>query len=273
MYVCEENEETFVIFNVKLKTQFGENVYMTGSCAVLGDWDAHCGVKLYTDRKSFPSWSCVVRLPPGRDIEYKYVLKSESGSLIWEDTPSNRKVNPSGMWTLLDDGLFGNLRDPTDSIYLLNNARLESLASTLLVGKQQQQQLQLDLKNFQDELRQITEQLDVSKQTIHCLQRQISILEGVNLRSLTISQLKELASKSRKVSELSNDMLLKKLEDQLELFIASKECVICMENAIDTICLPCSHFVLCSKCCSRLQGNKCPICQLRILRYQKVFTK
>ena len=51
-------------------------------------------------------------------------------------------------------------------------------------------------------------------------------------------------------------------------------CVICRENTVDTMVIPCNHLSLCSEDAFRLQGmntKKCPLCQEEIQSFMKVF--
>jgi len=43
----------------------------------------------------------------------------------------------------------------------------------------------------------------------------------------------------------------------------SRECIVCLSEARDTVVLPCRHMCLCNGCAElmRLQTNKCPICR------------
>ena len=51
-------------------------------------------------------------------------------------------------------------------------------------------------------------------------------------------------------------------------------CVICLENTVDTMVIPCNHLSICSKDASTLQGmytKRCPLCQGEIKSFMKVF--
>lgn len=48
------------------------------------------------------------------------------------------------------------------------------------------------------------------------------------------------------------------------------ECIICMDNRMDTMCLPCTHLCVCSKCVSGTSLDVCPKCRTPIERFQSV---
>lgn len=48
------------------------------------------------------------------------------------------------------------------------------------------------------------------------------------------------------------------------------ECIICMDNRMDTMCLPCTHLCVCSKCVSGTSLEVCPKCRTPIERFQSV---
>ena len=48
------------------------------------------------------------------------------------------------------------------------------------------------------------------------------------------------------------------------------ECLICMENRMDTMCLPCTHLCVCSKCVAGTSLSVCPKCRTPIERFQSV---
>ncbi|EER12096.1 conserved hypothetical protein [Perkinsus marinus ATCC 50983] len=50
-------------------------------------------------------------------------------------------------------------------------------------------------------------------------------------------------------------------------------CKVCYERPIDTVLVPCGHFVVCSACVLRLDGTdkQCPICRTTYQLAQKIF--
>jgi alpha-amylase len=65
---------------------WGENVFVEGNRAELGNWDTNAGLALSS--ATYPVWRGTVNLPPGITFEYKYIKKNGS-QVIWE-TGANR---------------------------------------------------------------------------------------------------------------------------------------------------------------------------------------
>lgn len=43
-------------------------------------------------------------------------------------------------------------------------------------------------------------------------------------------------------------------------------CVVCMEDAINTVCVPCGHRAMCTKCSDHIQrsSGQCPMCRQKV---------
>lgn len=82
-----------VTFNLNATTFYGENIYLFGSSAELGNWnvnDALAGSAAgYTSAR--PLWTFSVELPGGAQLEYKYLRKEPSGEVLYEYV--NRDLN------------------------------------------------------------------------------------------------------------------------------------------------------------------------------------
>jgi len=52
-----------------------------------------------------------------------------------------------------------------------------------------------------------------------------------------------------------------KVEVKTEEEDKKDRCIVCFENEINTVCVPCGHLCLCFPCVSKLQGNECPVCR------------
>merc|ERR1711959_809747 len=48
-------------------------------------------------------------------------------------------------------------------------------------------------------------------------------------------------------------------------------CVICMDNLVNTVCLPCRHLALCSECGMSGNVSSCPICRCPVEDKMVVF--
>ncbi|MBO1334452.1 carbohydrate-binding module family 20 domain-containing protein [Streptomyces sp. VRA16 Mangrove soil] len=88
-------------FSVNATTNWGENIYVTGNKAALGNWNTADALKL--DPAAYPVWKLDVALPAGTSFEYKYLRKDADGNVTWE-SGANRTatVGSSGLLTLSD---------------------------------------------------------------------------------------------------------------------------------------------------------------------------
>lgn len=73
-------------------TVWGENIYVAGNTAALGNWNTDAALPLSAD--TYPVWRGSVALPPGTTIEYKYIKKNGS-QVIWESDPNRARTTPS----------------------------------------------------------------------------------------------------------------------------------------------------------------------------------
>ncbi|PCH39892.1 carbohydrate-binding module family 20 protein [Wolfiporia cocos MD-104 SS10] len=98
---CSGSTDTVAVtFEVQYDTQYGENLYITGSVSQLEDWSADDA--LIMSSADYPTWSITVDLPPSTLIQYKYLTKY-NGDVTWEDDPNNEITTPaSGSYTQVD---------------------------------------------------------------------------------------------------------------------------------------------------------------------------
>jgi hypothetical protein len=84
-------------FEVSVTTKAGESIYVVGSSAELGQWNANRAVALsasgYT--ASNPVWRGNVSLAVGQDVQYKYVRGGRDGAVLWEMDPNRKLSVPS----------------------------------------------------------------------------------------------------------------------------------------------------------------------------------
>lgn len=73
-------------------TTFGQNVFIVGNTAALGNWSPASAVALSS--ASYPVWTGTVNLPVGTAVEYKYI-KKEGSTVIWESDPNRTRTTPS----------------------------------------------------------------------------------------------------------------------------------------------------------------------------------
>jgi alpha-amylase len=98
---CGAGTATGASFAVDTTTVLGENIYVTGNQAALGNWNTGSALKL--DPAGYPVWKLDVSLPAGTVFEYKYLRKDGGGNVTWE-SGGNRvgTVPASGKVTLTD---------------------------------------------------------------------------------------------------------------------------------------------------------------------------
>ncbi|MFE9818744.1 carbohydrate-binding module family 20 domain-containing protein [Streptomyces sp. NPDC005773] len=80
-------------FGVNATTQLGQNIYVTGNQAALGNWNPASAPKL--DPATYPVWKLDVSLPAGTSFEYKYVRKDASGNVTWESGANRTATVPA----------------------------------------------------------------------------------------------------------------------------------------------------------------------------------
>lgn len=71
-------------FEIDYHTSYGQNVYVTGNIAELGNWNIDKARRLFP--VSFPKWQAkiIINVSILKNIEYKYFLKKEGSSeVIW----------------------------------------------------------------------------------------------------------------------------------------------------------------------------------------------
>jgi alpha-amylase len=73
-------------------TTWGQNVYVVGNTAALGNWDPTQAVALSS--ASYPVWTGSATLPAGTSVQYKYIKKQDS-TVIWESDPNRTLTTPS----------------------------------------------------------------------------------------------------------------------------------------------------------------------------------
>jgi alpha-amylase len=72
-------------------TVWGENVFVVGNTAVLGNWNPAQAVALSS--AAYPVWRATVALPASTAVQYKYIKKNGS-QVIWEGGPNRTRTTP-----------------------------------------------------------------------------------------------------------------------------------------------------------------------------------
>ncbi|WP_437760671.1 glycoside hydrolase family 15 protein [Sorangium sp. So ce1389] len=87
------SNEAVVSVNVTATTVVGQQVYVTGNTAALGNWNTDLGIPV--DPATYPVWKNRVNLPASSALQYKYYRKNADGSVTWENRPGggNRSLS------------------------------------------------------------------------------------------------------------------------------------------------------------------------------------
>jgi alpha-amylase len=73
-------------------TIWGENVFIVGNTAALGNWNPAAAVALSS--ATYPVWRATVSLPASTSVQYKYIKKNGS-QVIWESDPNRSRTTPA----------------------------------------------------------------------------------------------------------------------------------------------------------------------------------
>ncbi|WP_433825763.1 S8 family serine peptidase [Actinoplanes sp. CA-015351] len=79
-------------FNVTGETVWGQQIFVAGNVAELGEWDPARAVPL--SAATYPVWSGGVSLPPNTPVEFKYLIKNPDGTITWENGANRTTVTP-----------------------------------------------------------------------------------------------------------------------------------------------------------------------------------
>jgi glucoamylase len=74
-------------FDATASTTWGQQLYVTGNIAALGNWSTDLAVPL--DPAAYPVWRTALNLPASTTVQYKYFRKNDDGSITWESLPGN----------------------------------------------------------------------------------------------------------------------------------------------------------------------------------------
>jgi hypothetical protein len=154
-----------IIFSVRVETNYGEEVLLCGDLQQLGEWNPSQSIKLDTNKDSYPNWSVSLTLPT-RKMEYKYViLKNRDLNIYkWEDFFENRslELNGAGIWTFVDDGVFGKRLPP----YIFNDKTLSAMKFELEDQKKRIKQQIEEKQDFESNLEKFRQRICELEQEI-----------------------------------------------------------------------------------------------------------
>jgi hypothetical protein len=86
-------QQVSVLFSENATTTLGENIFVVGSAAQLGNWNSSNAIPL--DATNYPVWGATVYLPPSTTFEYKFIRKETNGSIVWESDPNRQDTTPA----------------------------------------------------------------------------------------------------------------------------------------------------------------------------------
>ncbi|MCM5678390.1 alpha amylase C-terminal domain-containing protein [Schlegelella sp. S2-27] len=82
-----------ISFNVTASTVWGQNVFVVGNVAALGNWTPTSAAAMtwLSGSGSTGHWRATVQLPANTSLQYKYIKRDGAGNVVWE-SGSNRIV-------------------------------------------------------------------------------------------------------------------------------------------------------------------------------------
>ncbi|HZI05435.1 MAG TPA: carbohydrate binding domain-containing protein, partial [Archangium sp.] len=90
-----------VTFNETASTVVGQNIYVVGSIAALGNWSTASAILLSPD--NYPTWRVALSLPGSTSFEYKYIKKDGNGNVTWESGTNRTATTPATGAVTLND--------------------------------------------------------------------------------------------------------------------------------------------------------------------------
>ena len=79
-------------FNVTAQTEWGDRVLVVGNLPELGAWDPSRAVEASV--AAYPEWTARTPLPANTRVEFKYVVRTASGTVRWEPGGNRTTVTP-----------------------------------------------------------------------------------------------------------------------------------------------------------------------------------
>ena len=80
-------------FKIDYQTTWGQVLYVAGSSKEFGEWNPSKALIMTNNDHS--EWQLECKIPLGKRLEYKYLLKDENGIVIWE-SGKNRLLDTTG---------------------------------------------------------------------------------------------------------------------------------------------------------------------------------
>jgi hypothetical protein len=100
---CNANEATRIDFNVSgFATQSGQDIYVVGNVAELGNWSPTAAVKLNYVNSNLWSGPVFFNASKGAAIQYKYIVR-QGGTTTWEGGSNRNATVPTAGQTSVND--------------------------------------------------------------------------------------------------------------------------------------------------------------------------
>ncbi len=90
-----------VSFAVNATTVMGQDIYVVGNSATLGNWDTSKALKLSS--AAYPIWKLDKAMSAGTTFQYKYIRKNAGGAVTWESGNNRSGVVPANGTLSLND--------------------------------------------------------------------------------------------------------------------------------------------------------------------------
>ena len=79
------------------------------------------------------------------------------------------------------------------------------------------------------------------------------------------------ANKKIKVKIEKSNERATEAEERVDMLETQTSCMICLENTVEILCLPCMHLVTCETCVERITDGKCIKCRQDVTTTKKVY--
>lgn len=85
---------TFTVNNAS-PTNYGDNIYLTGSVSELGNWSSSPSVAIGPMlAPNYPNWFITASVPACTAIQFKFIKMTSSGAVTWENGPNHSYTTP-----------------------------------------------------------------------------------------------------------------------------------------------------------------------------------
>lgn len=270
-------KEVVLVLYVHYETKYGENIFVQFNL----DGSTTPNIKRL-DWTENNIWRAVLLIKCS-SIRYRYYMEDVSkNSSHWEKESSSRTINFD------EKGIYGSENDFEVFIDIWGEPKMSTIPNflkshiaeiqTINLPKELQssnpdlakeiERLKTQNSTTEIELKRLKEELEQTKQEKQKLGDLISQLQGLNLNTLSFSDLKSLHQKNKESSERITKRFISMMEEQVDV----KQCIICCENTMDIACVPCGHICMCSLCAISLRKKGfCPTCRGKVTHLQKLF--